>query len=33
MRAHSEDLGLEIFAKLIESETASRNTGITNMMA
>jgi hypothetical protein len=33
MRARAEDLLLEIVARLSESETASRNTGITNMMA
>jgi hypothetical protein len=33
MRARSEDLVLETVARPIESETASRNTGITNMMA
>jgi hypothetical protein len=33
MRARSEDLVLEIFARLIESEAASRNIGITNMVA
>ena len=33
MRVRSDDLVLEIVARLIESEAASRNSGITNMMA
>jgi hypothetical protein len=33
MRVRSDDLVLEIVARLIESEAASRNTGITNMIA
>jgi hypothetical protein len=32
MRAHSEDSALEIVARLIESETANRNTRITSMI-
>ena len=31
MRAHSEDSALEIVAGLIESETANRKPGMTNM--